>query len=112
MTIRSTDSPGVIAWPPALFIGALALGLATHWLWPVRPFPVLPARIVGALLFAASGLLGTWGATTMRRAGTNIRPDQPTTTIVTNGPFRFSRNPLYLACTGLYLGIALLVDAL
>jgi protein-S-isoprenylcysteine O-methyltransferase Ste14 len=39
-----------------------------------------------------------------------VRPDQPTLAIVTDGPFRYSRNPLYLATTGLYLAIALLVD--
>ena len=48
----------------------------------------------------------------MKRAGTNIRPDQPTLAIVSDGPFRFTRNPLYLALTGLYAGIALLVNAL
>ena len=48
----------------------------------------------------------------MRRAGTNVRPDQPATTIVMGGPFRFTRNPLYVGTTGLYVGVALLVDAL
>jgi len=48
----------------------------------------------------------------MRRAGTNVRPDQPATAIVVDGPFRFTRNPLYLGLTGLYAGVALLVDAL
>ena len=48
----------------------------------------------------------------MKRAGTNIRPDQPTLAIVSDGPFRFTRNPLYLALTGLYLSVTLLVDAL
>jgi protein-S-isoprenylcysteine O-methyltransferase Ste14 len=48
----------------------------------------------------------------MRRAGTNIRPDQPTLALVTDGAFRFSRNPLYLAAAGLYVGVALLVHAL
>ena len=46
----------------------------------------------------------------MKRAGTNVRPDQPSLAIVTDGPFRFSRNPMYLATTGLYLGITLLVN--
>jgi protein-S-isoprenylcysteine O-methyltransferase Ste14 len=48
----------------------------------------------------------------MKRAGTNIRPDQPTLAVVSDGPFRFTRNPLYLALTGLYVGITLLADAL
>ena len=46
----------------------------------------------------------------MKRAGTNVRPDQPSLAIVTDGPFRFSRNPMYLATTGLYLGTTLLVN--
>jgi protein-S-isoprenylcysteine O-methyltransferase Ste14 len=48
----------------------------------------------------------------MRRAGTNVRPDQPTLAVVTDGPFRYSRNPLYLGLTGLYVGVTLLADAL
>jgi protein-S-isoprenylcysteine O-methyltransferase Ste14 len=48
----------------------------------------------------------------MSRAGTNIDPRQPAVVLVTNGPFRFSRNPLYVALTGLYVGVALLIDGL
>jgi protein-S-isoprenylcysteine O-methyltransferase Ste14 len=48
----------------------------------------------------------------MRRAGTNVRPDRPTLVIVSDGPFRFTRNPLYLAAIGIYVSITLLVDAL
>jgi protein-S-isoprenylcysteine O-methyltransferase Ste14 len=79
---------------------------------PVHPLPVVPSRRVGVILLVASGLLARLAEAAMKRAGTNIRPDQPALAIVSNGPFRFSRNPLYLALTGLYLGIALLADAL
>lgn len=48
----------------------------------------------------------------MRRAGTNIRPDQPTLALVLDGPFRFTRNPLYIAAIGLCVGVALFVDGL
>jgi len=57
-----------------------------------------------------SGILATWGVVTMRRAGTNVRPDQPALVIVVDGPFRFSRNPLYLALTGFYLGVSMLIN--
>jgi len=62
------------------------------------------------LLVVGSGILATWGAATMGRAGTNVRPDQPTLAIVVDGPFRFSRNPLYLALTGIYVGLAMLFN--
>jgi protein-S-isoprenylcysteine O-methyltransferase Ste14 len=98
--------------PPLLFVGALALGLVLHWIRPAQPLPSLPARVMGVVLVMASGLLARSAEAAMKRAGTNIRPDQPTLAIVSDGPFRFTRNPLYLALTGLYAGIALLVDAL
>jgi protein-S-isoprenylcysteine O-methyltransferase Ste14 len=48
----------------------------------------------------------------MKRAGTNVRPDQPMLAIVTDGPFRFTRDPMYMATTGLYSAVTLLVNTL
>jgi protein-S-isoprenylcysteine O-methyltransferase Ste14 len=56
-------------------------------------------------------VLAKWGENTLRRAGTNVDPRQPSLVLVTEGPFRFTRNPLYLALVGLYLGITLLLNA-
>lgn len=110
---RDPDSPDVIAWPPLLYAGTLALGILLHLAVPVRPLPPGPARwAAGGLLALLSLALGAWGERTMQRAGTNVNPMRPTTRIVTGGPFRFSRNPLYLSVTGLYLAVALLVNAL
>jgi protein-S-isoprenylcysteine O-methyltransferase Ste14 len=109
---RNPDSPGVIVFPPFLYAGTMVLGLVLHFLFPVEPLHALPARILGAVLFVASGLLARWGKKTMVRTGTNVRPDLPATVLVLDGPFRFTRNPLYLATTGLYIAVALLVDDL
>jgi protein-S-isoprenylcysteine O-methyltransferase Ste14 len=111
MSEQRSDSPGVIAFPPLLYGGTLVIGLIMHFLVPIGRLPAFPARLLGALLFVASGALAKWAKNTMRRAGTNIRPDQPATTIVVDGPFRFTRNPLYLATAGLYVGVALLIDS-
>jgi protein-S-isoprenylcysteine O-methyltransferase Ste14 len=109
---RATDSPAVVIHPPLLFGVGLAAGLVVHWIRPVSfPHPVI-ARVAGLVIFVLSLQLARSAEAAMRRAGTNIRPDQPTLAIVTDGPFRFSRNPLYLATVGLYLGIALLVNTL
>lgn len=112
MAESSTNTPGVMACPPLIFLGALGAGLFLHWLIPTRlSLPEL-SRLPGAALCLASVAVGIWGGTTMHRAGTNVRPDRPVTALVTGGPFRFSRNPLYLSLTALYLGITLLCGAL
>jgi len=48
----------------------------------------------------------------MESAGTYVNPSRPTTRLVVTGPYRFSRNPMYLARTFLYLGLGLMVNAL
>jgi protein-S-isoprenylcysteine O-methyltransferase Ste14 len=109
---RDTDSPGVLVIPPLAYIVTLAVGLVAHLLRPVPVLPALPARILGVLLFLASAMISIPARRAMHRAGTNIRPDQPTLAIVTDGPFRYTRNPLYLSITILYIAISLLVNAL
>jgi protein-S-isoprenylcysteine O-methyltransferase Ste14 len=105
-----SDAPGVLVFPPALFAGTLVLGLVLHWLRPVSLLPPLPARLAGLVVLVLSWWLVHSAEAAMKRAGTNVRPDQPSLAIVTDGPFRFSRNPMYLATTGVYLGITLLVN--
>lgn len=105
------DAPGVIVFPPVLFVGTLLLGLGIHLLWPMHLASGFAIRIAGAVLMIASGALARWASGTMRRAGTNVLPSKPTLSIVTNGPFRFSRNPLYLASALLYLGLTLVFNS-
>ena len=112
MSEPQQDTAGVIAFPPLLVVGTLVLGLVWHWLVPRHPFPTLPSRIAGIALVVLGGAIIAWGAKTMRAAGTNIDPSQPALALVTTGPFRFSRNPLYLANVIIYIGTTLVVDAL
>ena len=106
------DTAGVIAFPPLLVVGTLVLGLAAHWLVPRHPFPTVASRVAGSAFVVAGGAIIAWGARTMRGAGTNIDPGQPALVLVTGGPFRWSRNPLYLANVLIYIGTTLVVDAL
>jgi protein-S-isoprenylcysteine O-methyltransferase Ste14 len=113
MTVSAADNPGVIAQPPLLFMTALAAGFALEVVRPTT-FPVHgPARFaLGAALLAA----GTWLTSTairqQRRAGTNIETNRPTETIVRDGLYRWSRNPIYIGLVLLYLGFAALGDSL
>jgi protein-S-isoprenylcysteine O-methyltransferase Ste14 len=106
----SPDSPGVIVFPPALFGGTLLVGLVLHFIWPAHLISGSWVRIAGAILFVAGGALAIWGRKTMVRAGTNVLPTRPALAIVTDGPFRFTRNPLYLANAVAYLGLTLVFN--
>jgi len=109
-----SDSPGVIAPPPVIYLGFLALGAILEAVIPM-PFPPalsgLSSPVAVALLVC--GLAVTIvGAHRLRAAGTNIPTSLPTTALVAEGPYRWSRNPLYLAMTLFYAGIAILAESL
>ena len=107
------DGPGVRIPPPLLYIAVLVLGILLDAAYPVHFLPSPVAWTSGALILAAGIALGPfWGIRAMRRANTTVRPDRPATTLVTDGPFRYSRNPLYLALTLIYAGIGIIADSL
>lgn len=106
------DRPGVIA-PPALIFGAAMLaGLLLERVRPLTPLPVPLSVALGAPLVGIGCSLAAWAIRTMRRAGTNVDPRKPATALVVTGPFRFSRNPVYLSLTLVYLGVTAWADAL
>jgi protein-S-isoprenylcysteine O-methyltransferase Ste14 len=101
------DNPGVVARPPLLYGGAFLVVLVFRWLWPMPIFGHVVALWPG-LMFVVLGVgIAIWGRRTLQTAGTNVNPALPATAIVNSGPFRFSRNPLYLALTLLYFGLTL-----
>jgi protein-S-isoprenylcysteine O-methyltransferase Ste14 len=63
------------------------------------------------MLLIVSLAIGLWGRKTMHGAGTNISPLKPSINLVNTGPYRFSRNPLYVAITLLYLGFTILLNS-
>lgn len=112
MSTETVDNPGVIAFPPALFAGTLALGLLLHFIFPVNLLPRSIAIASGAVVIVSAALIAISAFRAMRNAQTAVNPSQPTTAIVSDGAFAFSRNPIYLSLTLLYVGIALLFNAL
>jgi protein-S-isoprenylcysteine O-methyltransferase Ste14 len=98
--------------PPLVYLGSIALGLVLHFVWPM---PLLPRGVRpffgGLVILLAIGLFVS-AARTFRAAGTPVPGNRPTTAIVRTGPYRFSRNPIYLAFSLLQLGIAFSVNSL
>jgi steroid 5-alpha reductase family enzyme len=105
---KARDRAGVIAPPPLIFLGGILIALALNRWW--RPWPIFVFagwRWSGLVLVVAGIALIVAGRRAMLAAETNINPFKPTISIVTLGPFRFTRNPLYVAMTLIYFGLTL-----
>jgi protein-S-isoprenylcysteine O-methyltransferase Ste14 len=103
------DNPGVVAPPPLIYAGAL--GLVANRLYPIAFLPRAVSRVLGLPLIFGGLTIGLLGFREMRRAETNVDPYKPATAIVTEGPYRFTRNPLYVGMTLVYSGITALFNA-
>ena len=100
------DNSSVRVPPPLLYFAAIALG---YWLRGRYPLPFVPAALAqpaGAALVVLGVVLAIAGAVTFRRAGTSPNPMKPSTMVVMHGPYRFTRNPMYLGMTVLTIGAA------
>ena len=106
------DTAQVLVLPPLVYGGAFVMGLLLHLMLPLHVLPTPLARGIGVVCVLVSFPLALMTLRTLSRAHTPVDPMKPTTALVTEGPFRYSRNPIYVALTLLYLGVALLVNAL
>lgn len=109
--IKKRDTPGVIAPPPIIFAGTLGAAFLVDLLVPMR-VPKISLEIPGYVLLGVGALMVLWAFMAMRRAGTSANPNKKSLALVTGGPFRFSRNPVYLGMTLLYFGLALVLNSL
>src|SRR5215831_6597154 len=112
MRNASPDTAQVIVLPPLLYGAAFLIGLLLHLVFPLHILPMTLARGIGVVCVLVSLPLVIATFRALARAHTPVDPLKPTTALVTEGPFRYSRNPIYLALTLLYLGVALLINAL
>ena len=114
LTMSDTaDTANVIIRPPIAWALAVLAALALQWLMPLRFMPArVPAGWVGGAVFAIALALAVWAIATMSRAGSNVPTNMPTITIVDTGPYRFTRNPIYLGMFLGLVGLAIAFDSL
>ena len=106
------DNPGVVAPPPFIYAGALAASLLANRRFRLPFLPRRLRRTLGPLMIVCGFVIGLLGFREVHRAGSNVDPYKPVTSIVTGGPYRFTRNPMYLGFVLQYVGISALFNAL
>jgi protein-S-isoprenylcysteine O-methyltransferase Ste14 len=112
MSNDERDKPGIWVPPPPIYLLALLLGLLLDRRAQVPFLPRGVARVLGWPLVGGGVALVAWFVRTMRGADTTIHINKPVSSLVQNGPFRYSRNPGYLSLTMIYAGIAIVRNAL
>ena len=97
---------------PWVFVLTYLIGAGLEYVWPARLGGEVSGRVtlsVGAALFTLGAVIAGWGLVTFRRARTTTVPGEPSSRLVTWGPYRYSRNPMYVGLATAYLGEAFLL---
>ena len=97
--------------PPVIFAGAIALMVVLHLLMPGPQWPTGPSRAVGALLVFAGIALNVYCAKLFEDRRTAIKPYEESSKLVVDGPYRYTRNPMYLGLLSILGGIGLLLGS-
>ena len=110
--MNGADHPQVVAIPPVIYAGAFGVGLMLEGVGRTDvPGATLRFGLGGLLLVLGLGLMGL-ALRAFRAAGTHVEVYLPATALVVTGPYRFTRNPIYIGMTMAYLGVGLLTDSL
>jgi protein-S-isoprenylcysteine O-methyltransferase Ste14 len=98
--------------PPLVYLASLAIGALLQFAMPLPFLPRTPNVALGGALVVIAIALFSYSVAKFRAAGTPVPARKPTTVIVRTGPYRFSRNPIYLAFSLFQLGSAIWVNSL
>ncbi len=112
MTAHAPSAPQVKIIPPLVFLAGLIAGWLVSLALPTDVAPYWLAWTLGGILIIMGAALVFPAAALFRRRGTTVRPDRPVSMLVTSGPYRFTRNPMYLGLATIYLGIAIGLQSL
>lgn len=96
---KQTDHPAVVINPFLVYAAYIVLAAVLQRLTPLPFLATTPARVLGVLLFLLNFPLGGRAFRGMLMAKTSPNPNRPTSSLLTSGSYRFTRNPMYIGLT-------------
>jgi len=107
---QDRHGPNVRVHPPIIYAISILSGIGLNNLWPLSmPFG-LHGRLFGGIIIVAATLIAAWALLYFHRHDTDVRPDKPDRALITSGPYRFTRNPLYIVLTLAQITAAVWLD--
>ncbi|MBX3365290.1 MAG: isoprenylcysteine carboxylmethyltransferase family protein [Phycisphaeraceae bacterium] len=110
-TAVSRGTAGVLMPPPLLYLGSILIGIGLEAQWPARWIPSSIGPWVGIVLCVLGAGLFVWAVGSLRAAHTAIATSRASSCVVVTGPYRMTRNPMYLAFTMIHIGLAALTGS-
>ena len=104
--------PNVRVHPPIIYAISILSGIGLNNLWPLSMPFMLHGRFYGSLIIAPATLIAVWSLLHFHRHDTDVRPDKPDSALITSGPYRFTRNPLYIVLSLAQITVAVWLDNL
>jgi len=98
--------------PPTYFLIALLLAVSLHLIWPMVKIIKFPYNWSGVILIIVGGWLAIWADNIFKKRKTAVKPYEESSVLVREGPFCFSRHPMYLGMVISLLGIAITLGSL
>jgi protein-S-isoprenylcysteine O-methyltransferase Ste14 len=98
-------------YPPTHFYTYLIISIAFHFLLPVKQIIFAPYVFLGFVPAIAGALLNIWTDNLFKKLNTTVKPDQKPSVLIDCGPFKISRNPMYLGMALLLIGAGILMGS-
>jgi len=98
--------------PPTYFLIFILLAIGLHFVLPIMQLIQVPYRYFGILLLVIGIWLNIWADGLFKRKNTTVKPFVESSVLILEGPFRFSRHPMYLGMVLALLGVAIILGSL
>ena len=98
--------------PPIYFYACIVISVTLHFFFPIDQIIRLPYNWIGFLFFFLGGTLNIWTDQLFKKVNTTVKPFEKPSSLILRGPFKISRNPMYLGMALLLIGLGFVLGSI